>query len=672
MKDYLVKEMANVIDSEGEITHHALAEMVRGKLEDNAFFKKKVKTSIDFDPLNLDWALDPVVQSGGNFDLKFSNPPDNRKLNDGVVIAALGLRYQAYSSMLARTYIVDPSPSQEKAYKLLLKVHDTVLKTIKDGVQAKAVYAAALSTVRAGDPALEDHFVKSVGAGVGIEFRDSSAALNPKNNRVLKDGMTLIVTVGFSDLENKDSKAGKDKTYSLCIANTVRVAATEAISFTKDAPTDPDSVHFFFDDEPEPTPKKEVPAVSERRGRSSRAREALHNEKKEAERRANQSKLHGELQSGGLERFSSGSGSITGKQVKKIQKFESYKQAIQMPSLIKHQRIFVDQKASTVIVPILGRAVPFHVNTIKSASITPEGDAVALRLNFVSPGQGIARKDDQPFEDPTAQFIRNLTFRSTDRDRLEKIASEITDLKKAVTQKEQAKALMADVVEQGKLVTAKNQRVAKLDMLFLRPPLDGKRMPGHIEIHQNGIRYMHGNGATTVDVLFSNVKHLFFQPCANELIAIIHLHLKSPMMIGKKKTYDVQFYREAMDIQFDETGHRKRRHNRYGDDEEIEAEQEERRRRAELDKEFHIFTKKIQEAGSSYDIKADMPLKDLGFTGVPSRSSVWMQPTIEDCLIQLTEPPFFVVAMGEVELVHFERVIVSVILTIDLGDEVCL
>lgn len=37
------------------------------------------------------------------------------------------------------------------------------------------------------------------------------------------------------------------------------------------------------------------------------------------------------------------------------------------------------------------------------------------------------------------------------------------------------------------------------------------------------------------DILFSNIKHLFFQPCDHEVIVLIHVHLKSPIMIGKKK-----------------------------------------------------------------------------------------------------------------------------------------
>jgi nucleosome binding factor SPN SPT16 subunit len=195
-----------------------------------------------------------------------------------------------------------------------------------------------------------------------------------------------------------------------------------------------------------------------------------------------------------------------------------------------------------------------------------------------------------------------------------------------------------------------------MDNVFIRPAMEGKRVPGKIEIHQNGIRYQSPlSSHQRVDILFSNVRHLFFQPSQHELIVIIHIHLKDPILIGnKKKTKDVQFYREATDIQFDETGNRKRKY-RYGDEDEFEAEQEERRRRQELDKQFKAFAEKIAEAGRSEGIEVDMPLRDLGFNGVPFRSNVYIQPTTE-CLIQVTEPPFLVITLDDVEWTHLERV----------------
>ena len=125
-------------------------------------------------------------------------------------------------------------------------------------------------------------------------------------------------------------------------------------------------------------------------------------------------------------------------------------------------------------------------------------------------------------------------------------------------------------------------------------------------------------------------------------------------MIGKKKAKDVQFYREATDMQFDETGNRKRKH-RLHDDEEFEMEQEERRRRALLDKEFKNFAEKVQSASSEENVSVDVPFRELGFNGVPFRSNVFMQPTT-DCIVQLTEPPFTVLTLEEIEVAHLERV----------------
>jgi len=175
-----------------------------------------------------------------------------------------------------------------------------------------------------------------------------------------------------------------------------------------------------------------------------------------------------------------------------------------------------------------------------------------------------------------------------------------------------------------------------------------------VEIHQNGLRYLSPFRNEHVDVLFSNVKHLFFQPCAHELIVLIHVHLKTPIMIGKRKTRDVQFYREATEMQFDETGNRRRKH-RYGDEEEFEAEQEERRRRAALDREFKAFAEKIADAGKDEGVDVDIPFREIGFTGVPNRSNVLIQPTT-DALVQLTEPPFMVITLNEIEIAHLERV----------------
>lgn len=45
----------------------------------------------------------------------------------------------------------------------------------------------------------------------------------------------------------------------------------------------------------------------------------------------------------------------------------------------------------------------------------------------------------------------------------------------------------------------------------------------------------------------------------------------------------------------------------------------------------------------------------MGFEGVPSRANVKLYPTM-DCLVQLSDPPFLVVTLQDVEIASLERV----------------
>lgn len=116
-------------------------------------------------------------------------------------------------------------------------------------------------------------------------------------------------------------------------------------------------------------------------------------------------------------------------------------------------------------------------------------------------------------------------------------------------------------------------------------------------------------------------------------------------MIGKKKSIDVQFCTEVMEASTALDGR--------GFDE--DAEEEEARERAtknRLNNQFKNFVMKVEEA---YNIEFDSPDPDLGFTGVPNRAAVVCTFTV-NCLVNLTEMPFFVLTLSEVEIAYFERV----------------
>ena len=649
-----------------KVSHVALTTKLSSKIDDASFFKKIEKLlPSDFDSQQLDWSYGPVVQSGGQYDFKMSAQSNAESLNSGVIVTGLGFRYKTYCATLARSYLIDPSPSVRANYGILREAHEAAIQEARDGVVVKDLYNKAFGVIKSRKATLEKHFGKNVGAAIGIEVSDSNLILNGKGSKTLKDGMTLSIRTSLNDLTNEKASDKKASQYSLLLIDTVRVGRNEVVVFTKDCQSELESIEFYFkDDEDEAKVKQEKSkkpgksAVVTSNIKSTRLRGADRKDnakdEEEARRREHQKELAAKKQRQGLEKYEEATGATNGDSEKKFKRFESYKRDNQLPSRVKDMVVWVDVKAMTVIVPVMGRPVPFHINTIKSVSKSDEGPYTHLRFNFLSPGQGVGRKDDQPFEDAQAHFVRSLTVRSKDQDRLSQVTNEITELRKSAVRRDQEKKEMEDVVEQDKLVEIRNRRPIKLTDVYLRPPQDGKRVPGEIEIHQNGLRYLSPLRNDHVDVVFSNVKHLFFQPCVGELIVIIHVHLLNPIMIGKRKTKDVQFYREATEMAFDETGNRKRRRN-YGDEEEFEQEQEERRRRAELDRLFKGFAEKISDAAREFNISVDIPFREISFNGVPNRSSVLISPAT-DALVQLTEPPFTVITLEEIEIAHLERI----------------
>jgi nucleosome binding factor SPN SPT16 subunit len=58
-------------------------------------------------------------------------------------------------------------------------------------------------------------------------------------------------------------------------------------------------------------------------------------------------------------------------------------------------------------------------------------------------------------------------------------------------------------------------------------------------------------------------------------------------------------------------------------------------------------------------VEVDIPFRDLAFQGVPFRQLVNLQPTT-DCLVHLSDTPFLVVTLADVEIAHLERVQVSI------------
>lgn len=686
MMDSFANDMMELVDNETKTTNVDISDKLDKKIDSNRWYtrsalgKKTLQSNKEFDPELIDWCYSPIVQSGGEYDLRPSAlSTEKRFVGDGTIISSLGLRYKNYCSNIARTFMIDPSPGMETNYDILLELQDHIATTLlRDGKSAKEVYEGATAFLKSKNSDLVNNFTKNVGWLTGIEFRDSTLILNQKTERKLVNGQIISLTIGFNNLVNQSSSDPKLKNYALLITDTYKVGENEAISLTNYQKARKEVTFYFKEDNKLAKPKAENGdrklksekdstiekklAINEANSKILKSK--LRNEGAAADdvnaeklRQDTQRILHERREQEGLARFSKADATDDSELRPIFKRYESYVRESQIPSNVKDLKIHIDYKNHTIILPICGRPVPFHINSFKNGSQNEEGDYTYLRLNFNSPGAGGAnsRRAELPYEDsPDNLFVRSITFRSRDRQRMIDVYKAIQDMKKDSVKREAEKKQLADVVTQGNLIELKGSRMKKLEQVFVRPTADTKKIGGVLQIHENGLRYQSSFRADQrIDILFSNIKHLFFQPCKEELIVLIHCHLKSPIMIGKRKTHDVQFYREASDMAFDETGGRKRRY-RYGDEDELQQEQEERKRKAMLDKEFKNFAELISDA-SRGAIDLDIPFRELGFQGVPFRSAVFCMPT-RDCLISLIDPPYLVVTLEEIEIAHLERV----------------
>jgi nucleosome binding factor SPN SPT16 subunit len=317
-------------------------------------------------------------------------------------------------------------------------------------------------------------------------------------------------------------------------------------------------------------------------------------------------------------------------------------------------RLKVDLEKESLLVPINGQLVPFHISTIKSMT-QPDPD---MRINFYIPGAALGKEVPKNMQQLVIKyggrsvFIKELTFRSLDGKNLPTVYQQFQELRRRIRQREQKAEQEKDLVVQTKLIRIKDQRVPRLQEVTMRPQLSGRKCIGTLEAHQNGLRFT-SSKAEILDVMYGNIKHAIFQPCDRTTMVLVHFHLKDFILIGKKKHKDVQFYTEVVESSLNLEGSRRSSY----DPDELDDEQREREMRKRLNLAFKEFCTKVEKVAAHYDysLNIDVPFKKSGFQGNWSKEMVQLLPTTH-CLVNLTEWPPFVMTLSEIEHAHFERV----------------
>uniref|UniRef100_A0A8C9SJ74 FACT complex subunit n=1 Tax=Scleropages formosus TaxID=113540 RepID=A0A8C9SJ74_SCLFO len=642
---FFKERVMEIVDADEKVRHSKLAESVEKAIEE-----KKYLGGVDSSAVEM--CYPPIIQSGGNYNLKFSVVSDKNHMHFGAITCAMGVRYKSYCSNLVRTLMVDPPQEMQDNYNFLLQVEETLLKELKHGVKLCDAYNTAVDFVKKEKPDLVAKFTKTLGFAMGIEFREGALVLNSKNQYKLKKGMVFSVSLGFSDLINKEGKKEEQKKYALFIGDTVQVNEvwTPATILTP-VKKKVKNVGIFLK-------VSEVSCCDETKRYVFSSWSLCNEMTAEEKRRAHQKELANQVNEEAKRRLTEQKG---GQQIQKPRKSNvSYKNISQMPQEkeIQEMKLFIDKKYETVVMPIFGIATPFHVATIKNISMSVEGDYTYLRINFYVPGSSLGRHEGNVFPNPDATFVKEITYRASNlktpgdhsvpSTNLQNAFRIIKEVQKRYKTREAEEKEKEGIVKQDSLVVNLNRSNPKLKDLYIRPNIAQKRMQGSLEAHTNGFRFTSVRG-DKVDILYNNIKHAIFQPCDGEMIIVLHFHLKNAIMFGKKRHTDVQFYTEVGEITTD-LG----KHQHMHDRDDLYAEQMEREMRHKLKSAFKNFIEKVENL-TKEGLEFELPFRDLGFQGAPYRSTCLLQPT-SSSLCNVTEWPPFVVTLDEVELVHFERV----------------
>lgn len=661
MKNFVVPKLEKVIDEEKKVSHSSLMDDTEKVILEPVKIKVKLKAE------NIDICYPPIFQSGGQFDLRPSASSNDQPLyyeSASVIICAVGSRYNSYCSNVARTFLIDANSLQSKAYAVLLKAHEAAIGALKPGNAVSAVYQAALSVVEREAPELVGNLTKTAGTGIGLEFRESGLNLNAKNDRVLKTGMVFNVSLGFQNLQTQTSNP-KSQNFALLLADTVivgekgpEISTSLSTKAVKDV-----SYSFNEDDDEEELPKAKPEVKANDNLPSKTTLRSDHGEiNREELRRQHQAELARQKNEETARRLAGGGAGSGDNRSSSRSSTElvAYKNVNDLPPPRGEMMIQVDQRNEAILLPVYGSMVPFHIATVKT--ITSQSDTnrnCYVRIIFNVPGTPFNPHDANTLKNQGAIYVKEVSFRSKDSKHVNEVVGQIKTLRRQVAARESERAERATLVTQEKLIVAVNRsKPIRLSDLWIRPVFGGRgrKLPGTLEAHVNGFRYSTSRPDERVDVMFANIKHAFFQPAENEMITLLHFHLHNHIMVGNKKTKDVQFYVEVMDVVQTLGGGRRSAY----DPDEIEEEQRERDRKNKINMDFQNFVNRVNELWGmpqfkELDLEFDMPLRELGFHGVPYKASAFIVPT-SSCLVELIETPFLVITLSEIEIVNLERV----------------
>lgn len=659
MKELIVK-IENLLEDNASVSHAKITKSMENQIEKS---RKTLEDSLGVRTKHLDYPYFPVVQSGKAFDLKVDAESNGDPLSQNYILLNLAVKYFELNTNIFRTLLVDPTAQDKTHYSALCKIHDFVISALGPGIRCADVYNRTVEMVRNTHPDLVAALPANFGFGIGYEFREACLLLNAKNEKgELHEGQVMVVVTSLKDLKGRN-----DQLYSIHLSDTVQITSTSHINLTSGVSKRLDDIGYLLEGndshEAKPaknhkassTPKPDLTEVDfsgpmAARTRTAQRMEELKKEQNKLKRMKQHQKELLNIKMQELEeRVASGTFASKASESSKInlEKLKAYTPE-NFPVKANPRNILVDVKRNSVLLPINGQLVPFHVSCLKNVTKHAEAKVATLRFNFFTPGisaGNIIFPNPEHFGGPLV-YVKELTFRSHNVENYNQIAKDIKEVQKNLKQSLNGTAEAAN----EKLSLA--NKLKFLNDIKMRPAMNGRKTAGQLTAYENGFRFTNKSTSENFDLALGNIRHAVLQPCDQDLIVIIHFALKEKVVINKKDYHHVQFYTEVGLLTEDLNDPRRR--NRGHDYDEFEEEELERQAKEYYNKQFIEFCGYVEKHWKS-TLKFDSPFFESGFHGSHAYNNVTILPT-SHCFVSLVEQPFLVVAYSDIELVSLERI----------------
>ena len=153
-------------------------------------------------------AFDTIVASGPNSAFPHGGCSDREIRNGELVVVDVGATCKFYHSDMSRTFVAGrASEKQKKLYQIVKSAQQIALESIKPGVEARDVDAAARKKI--AESGFGEFFVHSLGHGVGLEVHEPpTLGSDSKENLAVGNVVTVepgIYIVGYGGIRIEDT-----------------------------------------------------------------------------------------------------------------------------------------------------------------------------------------------------------------------------------------------------------------------------------------------------------------------------------------------------------------------------------------------------------------------------------------------------------------------------------